>query len=503
MSLRKDVLANYLGQGWSALIGIAFVPLYIKYLGVESYGLIGIFMVMQGWLALLDMGVTPTLNREMARFSAGAHSPQSIRDLLRSLEILSLCIAALVAVGLWAASGWLARDWLNSGALPTPVVAQAISIMAFVVALRLIEGIYHGSLFGLQRQVWYNTANAVLATARSGGAAALLIWGSPTIQAFFLWQVCFSLFSVAVYASKVHRTLPKSPRVPKFSREALAGIGRFAGGVMGITFLAVLLTQIDKVLLSRLITLESFGYYALAAAVATVIYMVTGPIDNAIYPRMVKLATQGDVDGLAAIYHQSAQLITVLTAPAALLLVFFADGVVFMWSGNSALAANTGPILSVLALGTFLNGLMHIPYQLQLAHGWTRLAIKTNVVAVTVLIPAILWVVPYYGAVGAAWVWVALNSGYVLIHIQFMHQRLIPNEKSRWYFGDVLIPAVGAASVVLLAQQFQPASHQNRLAWLAFLIITGCLALVASTAMAKRTRLLLLAAVRNAFHVPT
>jgi len=80
---------------------------------------------------------------------------------------------------------------------------------------------------------------------------------------------------------------------------------------------------------------------------------------------------------------------------------------------------------------------------------------------------------------------------------------LIPNEKSRWYFGDVLIPAVGAASVVLLAQQFQPASHQNRLAWLAFLIITGCLALVASTAMAKRTRLLLLAAVRNAFHVPT
>src|SRR5512145_1506643 len=136
--------------------------------------------------------------------------------------------------------------------------------MAFVAALLFIEGIYHGSLFGLQWQLWYNTTSAVLATARSGGAVVILIWIAPTIHAFFLWQAFFSLFSVTMYASKVHRTLPKPPYSPKFSREALAGIWRFAGGMIGITFLAVLLTQVDKVLLSRLISLESFGYYALA-----------------------------------------------------------------------------------------------------------------------------------------------------------------------------------------------------------------------------------------------
>lgn len=69
--LKRNLIANYLGQGWNALMGLAFVPLYIKYLGMEAYGLIGLFALLQAWLSLLDMGMTPTLNPEMARFSGG------------------------------------------------------------------------------------------------------------------------------------------------------------------------------------------------------------------------------------------------------------------------------------------------------------------------------------------------------------------------------------------------------------------------------------------------
>ena len=65
------MIANYLGQGWAALMGIAFVPLYVKVLGVESYGLVGVFAVLQASLMLLDLGLTPTLSREMARLRTG------------------------------------------------------------------------------------------------------------------------------------------------------------------------------------------------------------------------------------------------------------------------------------------------------------------------------------------------------------------------------------------------------------------------------------------------
>lgn len=488
MSLKRNIFANYLGQGWAGLMGLAFVPLYIKYLGLEAYGLIGVFALLQASLALLDMGMTPTLNREMARFTAGAHSQQSIRNLLHSLEIICFSLAVLIALGVWGASGYLARDWLKVDRLPTEIVAQALAIMGLVGALRFCEGIYRGSLFGLQRQVSYNSANALLATLRYGGAVAILAWISHTVAAFFIWQAAISVVTIAVFAVGVHQALPKAPSPVTFSVDALAGIWKFAAGMMGIVLLALVLTQMDKVLLSRLLPLAAFGYYTLAATVAGALYMIIVPISQAIYPHMVELSMLEDRAELAALYHKGAQFVTVLTAPAVILLSMFAGGVVFMWSGNSDLATHTAPILSVLVVGTFLHTLMYMPYQLQLAHGWTSLAIHINMIAVVVFVPAVFWVVPRYGAVGAAWMWVALNGSYVLFSIQFMHRKLIPTEKRRWYFSDVLLPLSGALGVMLLAHPLQPPGYHSRLQWLVFLLISGSLALVAASALATRVR---------------
>lgn len=499
MSLKKNVFANYLGQGWSAIMGLAFVPLYIKYLGMESYGLIGFFAVMQAWLTMLDMGMTPALNREMARYTAGAHTAQSINDLLRSLEIIAIGIAAVVGVLIMFASGYLARDWLKADRLPVEVVADAISVMGLVVALRFIEGIYRGSLFGLQRQVWYNAVNAVIATLRYGGAVLVLAWVSPSIQVFFLWQIAASLISVGILSMGVHRALPSSPSTPKFTLVAVAEIWKFAGGMMLTTFLAILLTQIDKVLLSRLLSLESFGYYTLATTVAGMLYIVIGPITNAFYPRMVELATRNDQIPFVHLYHQGAQLVTVMLAPAAMLLSFYSEEILFVWSGDAGLADKSAPLLSVFVIGVFLNGLMHMPAQLQLANGWVSLGIKTNIVAVVILVPAIFWAVPHYGAIAASWIWVVLNMGYVLITILLMHRRLLKHEKWQWYWGDVLLPLMGASVVMLFAKLFQPNIHGSRWCGLFFMLIVGALAFCASALLADRIRPRLLTLLRQGF----
>ncbi len=102
VSLKKNVVANYLGQGWRALMGIAFVPVYIRYLGMESFALVGLFAMLQAWLALLDMGTKPALGREMARFTAGRHDVEFVRDLLRSIVIVGLATASIIAAGIYA-----------------------------------------------------------------------------------------------------------------------------------------------------------------------------------------------------------------------------------------------------------------------------------------------------------------------------------------------------------------------------------------------------------------
>ena len=69
-----------MGQGWTAIMGIIFIPFYIKYLGIELYGLVGFFAILQAWFLLIDMGIVPTLSREMAFYSVEA-TPISLLEI--------------------------------------------------------------------------------------------------------------------------------------------------------------------------------------------------------------------------------------------------------------------------------------------------------------------------------------------------------------------------------------------------------------------------------------
>jgi O-antigen/teichoic acid export membrane protein len=100
------------------------------------------------------------------------------------------------------------------------------------------------------------------------------------------------------------------------------------------------------------------------------------------------------------------------------------------------------------------NGFMNIPYMTQLAHGWTGFAVHVNIVAVSVIIPAILWAVPRFGTIGAAWVWLGLNAGYVLVGMHFMHRKLLPGEKWRWYRDAIFKPLVVGSITVLVLRQW-------------------------------------------------
>jgi O-antigen/teichoic acid export membrane protein len=239
-------------------------------------------------------------------------------------------------------------------------------------------------------------------------------------------------------------------RVGTFNKKVLSEIWRFAAGMTGISLLATILTQLDKVLLSKLLTLSEFGYYTFAATVAAVLFRLIGPVFTAYYPRLTELVSKNDKLGEAYAYHQGSQLMAVVILPVAVVLAFFSKEILELWTNNPNMALHASLLVSLLTIGNALNGLMHIPYALQLAHGWTKLAFFQNIVAVVVLAPAIYFATLRWGTIGAASVWIAINSGYILITIHIMHRRLLRNEKWSWYFSDVIKPLM----VVLILSTF-------------------------------------------------
>jgi O-antigen/teichoic acid export membrane protein len=481
-------------------MSLAFLPIYVRYLGIEAYGLMGIFAMLQTWLTLLDMGMKPTLSREMARFSARVIDVQQIRDLLRSIEIIAGFIAAAIALACFAGAHWLATRWLRLEALPNVTVEQALGLMGAVIALRFIESMYVSTVVGLQRQVLDNVLTIATSTLRGVGAVTVLAYVSPTIGAFFVWQGVVSLITVALYAGFVYKTLPPAPVAARFSTLAVARVWRFASGMTLITLLALLLTQTDKLLLSRLLSLKVFGYYALASSVATSLYLLITPITTAFYPKFTQLMALQNTDALRSAYHQAAQLVSVLAGGCATVFILFPDRILLAWTGDPALTQRVAPLLAVLALGTLLNGIMWVPYQLQLAAGWTSLAIKINVVAVSILIPAILWLVPRYGAIAGAWIWVTLNSNYLVFGIYLMHRRLLRRDKWRWFGQDLAAPLSAALVVGLICRVLEPVPI-GRVTLSLVLVLNGSLVIVTALLFAREVRGMAFATMRRVFGV--
>ncbi|MHB8130373.1 MAG: lipopolysaccharide biosynthesis protein [Mobilitalea sp.] len=470
--LKKNIIANFVGSIWQALMGLAFVPLYIKFMGIESYGLIGIFATLQAMFVLLDMGLSTTLNREMARLSVLPGREQEMRNLVRSLEIIYWFVAILIGIAIVQISPFIAYHWVKAGQLSPQTIEQVFLIMGFAMAVQWPASLYSGGIMGLQRQVLLNAINIGMSTLRGVGAVLILWLISPTIQAFFLWQIVISAMNTFILLIFLWHILPSGKESAVFQKQLIQGIWKFSAGMSGISILAVILTQLDKVTLSKLLSLEMFGYYMLASMVAMSLSRVFTPVFFSIYPRFTQLVSTNDEDELKRLYHKSCQFIAVLILPIAIVIAFFSYEIILLWTQNASTAGKTHLILSIMICGSAFNGLMNPPYALQLAFGWTSLPFYANLISVILFVPVIIFMVGSFGAIGGAIAWLVLNIGYVIFWIPVMHKRLLLKEKWRWYWQDVFVPLAVCTFVAGLGRIFIREPMSQYMTLLSLIIIS-------------------------------
>lgn len=486
-TVAKNIMANYAGRIWTGLIGLVLVPLYIRFLGIEAYGLIGVYLSLTGLLSVMDMGLGATLNRELARLSASQDTGQEARNLVRTMELVYWGMGILIGAGIFVLAPLIARHWINVQVSSMATVEQAVILMGIVAALEWPGALYTGGLTGLQRQVLLNGVVAGTATIKSVGVVLVLWLVSPTITAFFKWQMLISALQTALLAAALWSALPDSGEGSAFRGSLLVRNWRFAAGMTGITVIVTVLTQIDKILLSKLLTLEAFGYYVLAFNAAGLLTHLVNPVFTALFPRFSQLAMGEGGEGLSSLYHKGCQLLSLVVLPAALTMAFFSREVLMLWIGNSATADRTYVLFGLLLIGTTMNALMTIPYALQVAFGWTRLIFLQNLVGMIFLVPALVWMIRAFGPNGAAIVWIILNLGYVAIMIPMMHRRLLKDEMWRWYLVDVGIPLAIVISVCAASRALLPAGIPSGMCFL-WIAATLLVSLLLSSLSLKSSR---------------
>jgi len=493
--LERNTFANLGGTAWSVAIGLLSVPLCIRFLGAEAFGLTGLFLTLQNIFAVLDLGIGATLNREIARLDATGAAPAEQRDLVFTLQAAYWLIALCIGAAVFAIAPLIATHWVRPQSLSTGTVCLCVRMMGAAIALQFPFVLYQCGMLGLQRHVTFNTLSAVVATLRWPGTLLLLWLVSPKAPMFFAGQIAASTLGTAMMGTVLWRALPRGASA-RFRRELLRRHWRFGAAYSANSLANLALLQGDKVILSAMLPLSGFGYYTLAQRLANGLYAVIIAVDGAGFPRFSAVAARGGEAELARAYHRGCQIMAVLLMPLAAVTGFFSREILTLWTADAVAVAQTHLVLTLLVIGMLLHGVMHGPYYLQVAHDRWRLIARANGILLLTILPLYIVAADRYGAAGAAAVWVLLNAGY-LVMVPLMHRELLKTQQRRWLIDDVVLPLTGAVIVAGVAHAALPL-HLAGLALVAYLAVTGLLAVIAAAALAPQIRRLILPAPRIA-----
>lgn len=450
------------------------LPFYLHFLGVEAYGLIGFYTMLQAVFQALDLGLAPTMSREAARATGRHH----VADLLHTLGIVYFCVSMLILVLGVVTAPWVGGHWLSGKQLSTAVVVQAITLMSVNLACRWPISLYQAALIGAGR-LWISSAvNIAISIFGVLVTIFLLALWSPTIKAFFLAQACMGLIQVSVLRVMARKVvgLPGA----RFDIGCLRRIWRFSFGMSGIAITSLAFTQLDKIMLSKLLDLREFGYYMLAAMLANGLQVFTTPAFNAVFPRFSSLVANGQLGELSNIYSLGSAMLSAALFPLALTLAFHAQDIVALWTGNVDLAVRVAPLVAMLAVGSALNGMMHFPYALQLAFGMTKIPFGINLGLLVLMAPMTMLLAMAYGSKGGALSWLLVEIAYTLFGTWLTGRKVMPSAGAQWLLRDVGISLLTSSMIVLLGAWIAESSGVRELPRLGIACLAALLAFLVS-----------------------
>ncbi|RYZ93776.1 MAG: hypothetical protein EOP47_29085 [Sphingobacteriaceae bacterium] len=297
-----------------------------------------------------------------------------------------------------------------------------------------------------------------------------------SVIAFFSWNLLIAILQAFTARYSVWAYLPQQQTKDIFDKQEIRAVWRFTTGMMGITLTAILLTQVDKIILSKILPLEIFGYYTIACTLGLMIFQITGPVTQSYFPKLSATVSLNNTEALKKVYHQGCQLISVIVVPVILVLIFFSKELIFIWTQNAVITENTWLITAVYAYGSGLNAYMTLPYLLTLSHSWTKVGLYQNLALLLLFIPLTIFLSFKYAALGGALAWAAVNTLYFFITPHLIHHKLLKGEVFNWYWHDTLKPLLATAVLVSLAKYFFVAGNGI---WytLIYIGVTGVLAL--------------------------
>lgn len=442
--MKKNIIANYIGKIWNFGSVYIFIRFYVEILGIESYGLINFYNVLFSIVFFLDAGLSATLNREFSRTNDNKY----LRNLLVTTERIFICLTIFISIVIFFTSELIATKWLGIENLSLNEVVNSIKIMGVSIALQLAMTLYNSGLIGLEKQVLVNTVQVIGSVFRSA-FVLIPLYFYPSLFVFFSWQLLINLGVLLICRYYLWKNIPHN-NAPRFNLNILSSLKYYALGMLLMSIIGALNTQIDKLIVSKILVLSQYGYYSLCSVLSQAPTLSIIPLFIAILPRWTKNVEQKENKTLITLFHDYSYISSTIIFTMSIILFLFGHYILQFWLNVTKIDDDLLLITRLLIIGSIFLALQYIPYYLALANGHTKTNVKIGIFTIVLNTPLTIYFTQKYGIIGPGIPWIVVNIiGFVVLSYLIIN-KFLKNQFYKWLIYDVVVPLLLALFVGII-----------------------------------------------------
>lgn len=455
--LVRNTVLNLLGRGAPMLLAIVAIPLLIRQMGADRFGILTLAWIVIGYFSLFDLGMGRALTKLVA---------ERVHD-ERDPELPGLAWTALGCMLLLGVLGTLIlaplSPFLVKSVLKIPESLQAESLTAFyVLALSLPVVVSTAGLRGiLEAKQRFELINIVRVN------LGVLTYLGPLLVLPFTNKLTYIVGVLAagrvlawfVYFILCLKHVPVLREKISVQRKHIVPLLRFGGWLTVSNFISPLLEYLDRFIIGVLISVTAVAFYVTPYEVVTRLLIIPGAVVAVMFPAF-SASFVHNKQRTSQLFSKTVKWIHLLIFPLALVLIGLARQILQVWIGPE-FARQSTLVMQCLTLGVFINSIAYVPSALLQGIGRPDLTAKFHLLELPIYLVLLYFMIIQFGITGAAIAWLARVLLDATLLLEFT-RRLLPRTQHAIQRSGAIL----AGSLVLLALAMLPLSLLAKAAYL-------------------------------------
>lgn len=473
----QNVFWNFGAGVWLALLIILSTPWYISKLGLELYGVLSIWLVFQALMSFFDFGLGATIIREFAGSKLGSEGDFYRQDLLKTIEIFYWIIAAVLFSFLVIFSVFFSDNWFTFNISKNINIVYIMLLISCTLFFQFPSVLYFNGLIGLQNHKLMNILQISGNTLRYGIGSLILFFHNDLIW-FFSAQILVAILQTFVTRYFLWKGINyTSLYTPVFKLDLLRYSARFSGGMALTSIAAVMISNVDRIAISKILPVSELGKYAIAFTATGLLQLGIQPFYRAFFPRYSELYSLGDYEKLKTEYFFSNKMIAIIIISLGIICLFFAEDIFLSWMKINDLIIIKA--FRLLILGILCSGLGWLPAAMQQAQGWTSLHVKMIFGSILIGLPIMIFAIHFFGIIGGTVVWLIHGISDITLGLWLMHKRILKGELLRWYRTVIVPPVIISLPITYVSFLLKPHAL-GRVESIIWIFVTGVILILSN-----------------------